>query len=173
MARPVPPAPAAHTAAVPGPLASCSGSRPARTGRPLSQCPGRGPPRPRPPGHHSAGGGACPDQTGPGRPPPWRLLAGSGQRATSARRASSRAAPRVWGLGRPTCRGGLAIWHSGHRPGGPLTQCGPVRSAMFSFFLSLNSLQLGRPMGYRELAVCCQHRRILLVYVCHCQSIMG
>ena len=34
-------------------------------------------------------------------------------------------------------RGGLAIWHTGHRPGGPLTQCGPVRSAMFSFFLSL------------------------------------
>ena len=60
----------------------------------------------------------------------------------------------------------LAIWHTGHRPGGPLTQCGPVRSAMFFFFFffSLNSLQLGRPIGYRGLAVCCQHRHILLVY---------
>jgi hypothetical protein len=34
-------------------------------------------------------------------------------------------------------RGGLAIWHTGHRPGGPLTQCGPVRSAMFCLLLSL------------------------------------
>uniref|UniRef100_A0A8C4ZWY5 SCAN box domain-containing protein n=1 Tax=Gadus morhua TaxID=8049 RepID=A0A8C4ZWY5_GADMO len=49
---------------------------------------------------------------------------------------------------------------------------GPVRYVSF-FSLSLNSLQLGRPIGYRGLAVCCQHRHILLVYVCHCQSIMG
>ena len=70
-------------------------------------------------------------------------------------------------------RGGLAIWHSGQRPGGPLTQwAGPVHYVLF-FSLSLNSLQLGRPMGYRGLAVCCQHLHILLVYVCHCQSIMG
>ena len=49
---------------------------------------------------------------------------------------------------------------------------GPVRYVLF-FSLSLNSLQLGRPMGNRGLAVCGQHRHILLVYVCHCQSIMG
>ena len=81
----------------------------------------------------------------------------------------------VWGAGvdpswyelRGVVRGGLAIWHTGHRPGGPLTQCGPVWSAMLFFFFSsssLNSLRLGRPIGYRVLAVCCQYRHILLVY---------